>query len=86
LITEKQLEDRTPDEIEVLPDGTRRETFVVRPEERRGKTIRQYDLFMGYLEVTYRPPANREYVRLGLERAIRIPRRYFPSPAARYCE
>lgn len=80
LITEKQLEDRTPDKVEELPDGTRRETFVVRPEERRGKTIEGHDLFMGHLKVVYRPPANREYIRLGLEHATRIPRRYFRPP------
>lgn len=80
LISEKLHEERTPDKIEELPDGTVRQTYWARPEERRGKTLRQYDLFMGHLEVAYRPPAKRDYIRLGLEHCSGIPRRYFQPP------
>jgi|GEM_PF-4138288 len=83
LISQKLEEERTPDEVEELPDGAVRKTYWVRPEERRTIRGKRYDYFMGLLEFNYTPPAKRDYARQVLEHWSGIPRHYFRSPESR---
>lgn len=83
LISHKMKEERTPDEVEELPDGTIKRTYWVRPEERRKIRIQRHDYFMGLLEFSYTPPARPDYVRQVLEYYSGLPRNYFRPQGVR---